>query len=142
MSVARSSLVRSLQTAARRSPLAAPKAVRAFASESKNLKREIISEKQIPVTAFKPDGANASTGTSQPHHFTIPVGRGEKQAAEPSSAVTPLTPAMYAKLPSTLQKMTVMGKVVIVTGYVQNLALNSLHGHKLTICFHTVVLAD
>lgn len=116
MSLARSSLVRSIAQLGRRAPVTTSKAVvaRYYATESKNLKREIISEKQVPVTAFKPDSAN-STGSTTPHHFTIPV-VASKPVAEPTEAVTPLTHAAYAQLPATLKKMTVFGKIVIVTG--------------------------
>lgn len=90
---------------------------RAFATESKALKREIISEKQIPVTAFKPDGPSSHGGIATPLHFKIPVGGAKLDpVAEQPQAVTPLSKAMYAKLPATLQKMTVMDKVIIVTG--------------------------
>lgn len=111
----RSTTLRSVRSAIR-TPRTGPISFRAFATESKTLKREIISEKQVPVTAFKPDGTNSVGGTSTPHHFNIPVGAKSGNVAEPTEAVIPLTRAIYEKLPATLQKMTVMDKVVIVTG--------------------------
>jgi hypothetical protein len=39
-----------------------------------------------------------------------PVAEGEK--------VTPLTRAIYDKMPHAMQKMTLMDKVVVITGYV------------------------
>lgn len=118
MSVARTTIGRTLHQAARRAPVGGVAVTfRAYATESKNLKREIVSEKAIPVTAFKDASANStSPGTASPVHFTIPV-RGSKPAAEsPSLPVTPLTKDLFSRLPPTVQKMTVMGKVVIVTG--------------------------
>lgn len=118
MSVARSVLGRSLQSAVRTPRAAAvTQALRLYTTESKNLKREIISEKQVPVTAFQPDGPSSLGGTSTPHHLKVPVGSVKSDAAaEPTPALTPLSQDLYAKLPATVQKMTVMGKVVIVTG--------------------------
>lgn len=85
-------------------------AARSMATESKSLKRE-ISEK-VPATIF--DAENASNA---PQHVSLPVGAKSAPAAvESVASVTPLTQAIFDKLPASLQKMTVMHKVVIITG--------------------------
>jgi hypothetical protein len=58
---------------------------------------------------------------------TIVVGEGEHGAsAEQVEKVVPLTRAVYNQMPPHLQKMTLMDKVVVVTGYV-SLTLPTFH---------------
>lgn len=73
-------------------------------------KREVIAEKQIPVAEY----VNHS-----PKHSSIPVRDDpdvEVPHREEPKTVQPLTREMYEKLPKALQKLTVMDKVIIITG--------------------------
>ena len=61
-------------------------------------------------------GAAGSTSD----HFSIPVNRDDAKPKpfppEEDADIIPLTKKVYNDMPPTLQKMSVMGKVVIVTG--------------------------
>ena len=73
-------------------------------------KREVIAEKQIPAAEYKDHGAKRTT---------IPVRDDpdvEVPKPEEPKVVKPLSREMYEKLPKALQKLTVMDKVVIITG--------------------------
>ncbi len=83
-------------------------------------KNEVIKETEVPVSIYSPDGKGVA---SSPDHFSIPV----KAATAPSAApveeaeneeVIPLDPKVYKSMSPTMQKMSVMDKVIIVTGYV------------------------
>ena len=74
---------------------------------------EPINEKEVPRSSYEP-GAKVQRST---RHVQ------EGKAAEASAIVNavkekivPLTDAMYENMPPALQKMTLKGKVVIVTG--------------------------
>lgn len=106
-------------------PTALAFAQRAFLSGSTApRKSEVIKETEIPMSVYSPDSKGvASSNTGD--HLSIPVQRGppvsEPAAEEANEKLTPLTEEVYAKMPATLQKMTVMGKVIIITGYVLDL---------------------
>ena len=73
-------------------------------------KREVIAEKQIPVAEYV---------NNSPKRSTIPVRDDpdvEVPLPEKPKAIKPLTREMYEKLPKALQKLTVMDKVIIITG--------------------------
>lgn len=78
---------------------------------------EVIRETEVPVSIYSPDSKGIS---ASPDHFSIPVNGNAQQAAtaaDPESEeVVPLDPKVFKSMPPTLQKMTVMGKVIIVTG--------------------------
>jgi len=79
------------------------------------LKSEVIKETEVPVSVYSPDSKNA--GSSASSHHTIPVKRPTEPVVEAEEdAVEPLTNKVYQQMPRTLQKMSVMGKVIIVTG--------------------------
>lgn len=73
-------------------------------------KREVIAEKQIPVAEYV---------NNSPKHTSIPVRDDpdvEVPIPEEPKTVKPITREMYEKLPKALQKLTVMDKVIIITG--------------------------
>jgi NAD(P)-dependent dehydrogenase (short-subunit alcohol dehydrogenase family) len=79
------------------------------------MRREVIAEKQIPVSSY----ADPESHVAQ--RSTIPVRNDpeiEQQHAEETAGLRapPLTKAQFNKLPKSIQKQTVMDKVVIVTG--------------------------
>ncbi|CAK7267608.1 hypothetical protein SEPCBS57363_002673 [Sporothrix epigloea] len=81
-------------------------------------KSEVIRETEVPVSIYSPDGRAAAAG---PGHFSIPV-KETLAAATASIAeaenenVIPLGATVYNSMSPTMQKMSVMGKVIIVTG--------------------------
>lgn len=112
--------------AATRAVLAKPAAVhpmpaqqRFFAVATPFLARktEVIKETEVPVSIYSPDGKGVA---ASPDHFSIPVSKQAQQAAAAASDVSedvvPLDGKVFKAMPPTLQKMTVMGKVIIVTG--------------------------
>ncbi|KAI0477857.1 short chain dehydrogenase [Xylariaceae sp. FL0804] len=105
----------------------APAARRTFAATA--LRRsnnrsgnDAVQETEIPVSVYAPDAKGASGSTAD--HFSIPVNRDEAKPRPVDSQpppsedgdVVPLTPGAYRGLPPTMQKMSIMGKVVVITG--------------------------
>ncbi|KAK1782221.1 short-chain dehydrogenase [Copromyces sp. CBS 386.78] len=88
----------------------------AFSVSIRNLKSEVVKETEVPVSIYSPDSkgaASANTGD----HFSIPVKpRQQVEESEPDEHVKPLEDKVYRQMPRTLQKMSVMGKVIIITG--------------------------
>lgn len=78
----------------------------AFTAGTKLREPEFIPEKEVNSYSF--DGGKASSST-----FKV----GEKTEHDPSRVV-PLTQEAFARMTPTMQKSSIMGKVVIVTGYV------------------------
>lgn len=78
----------------------------AFSAGAKLREYEGISEKEISAVSFE-------GGAVKPSTLIV----GEKTEHD-ASRVVPLTQEMYKKLNPTLQKGSIFGKVVIVTGYV------------------------
>lgn len=101
--------------AARAMPTIAQRA--AFSMTSRALKSEVIKETEVPVTVYSPDHKGVASG-NQAGHFNIPVKNGAAEAAaeEELEIVTPLEDKVYSQLPRTMQKMSVHGKVIIITG--------------------------
>lgn len=97
-------------------------AQRAFLSGSTApRKSEVIKETEIPVSVYTPDAKGTNQATSD--HSSIPVRRNPQGPPpdveeEPMRKITPLSDEAYAKMPATMQKMTVKDKVIIITGYV------------------------
>ncbi|KAL1868037.1 hypothetical protein VTK73DRAFT_3884 [Phialemonium thermophilum] len=93
----------------------------AFSTSALRLKSEVIKETEVPVSVYSPDGRGIGSSNSD-HHFSIPVrpAAAAPPPAEPASEevekLTPLSPKVYAQMPATMQKMSIMGKVVIITG--------------------------
>lgn len=87
-------------------------------------KSEVIKETEIPVSVYTPDAKNVGSGSSSASDHTtttLPVKRGAQNPEpvapeEPMQVVKPLAAEVYAKMPATMQKMSVMGKVIIITG--------------------------
>jgi len=111
MSAVRSSFVRASR-AVTRSNLTFVKTARPLATSARLYQREIIAEKEIPTASF-------ITDDKQPVRTSIHV-RDDPEIEVPVEVdevnVKPLSRDLYQKLPNTMQKMTVMDKVVIVTG--------------------------
>jgi hypothetical protein len=70
---------------------------------------EVVAEREVPTTSYS--GGEA-------HHSTLKIRDEEKlAAAKPSEdRVVPLTRDIYERMTPSMQKMTLFGKVVIVTG--------------------------
>jgi hypothetical protein len=90
----------------------------AFSVSARTLKSSgVVHETEIPVSVYTPD--SKGVGSSNSDHFSIPVKAATQtssHAAEENEDITPLDQQSYEQMPPTLQKMTVWGKVVIVTG--------------------------
>ncbi|CAK7219209.1 hypothetical protein SBRCBS47491_003768 [Sporothrix bragantina] len=79
-------------------------------------KNEVIKETEVPVSIYSPDGKGVATG---PDHFSIPVTpvATTVPVEEPENEdVVPLDPKVYKSMSPTMQKMSVMGKVIVITG--------------------------
>lgn len=81
-------------------------------------KNEVIKETEVPVSIYSPDGKGAA---SSPDHFSIPVKPASQPAVAPvedveNEDVVPLDPKVYKAMSPTMQKMSVMDKVIIITG--------------------------
>lgn len=109
-------------SAARPAPRALPAAHNAFSQASIRLKSDAVRENEVPVSVYSPDAKGAASGS-------IPVSRsaGGKPGPitpEENGPVEPLTAQVYQTLPPTMQRMSVMGKVVIITGGARGLGNN------------------
>lgn len=88
----------------------------AFSVSIRNLKSEVVKETEVPVSVYSPDAKGVSSANTG-DHFSIPVkARQPIQESEPDELVKPLEEKVYRQMPRTLQKMSVMGKVIIITG--------------------------
>lgn len=109
MSAIRTSVFRAAAAATRPATMAA----RPLSTSARLLRREVIAEKQIPVSSYADPESHA------PQRSTIPVRNDpeiEVPAEEAGLRAAPLSKALFSKLPKSIQKQTVMDKVVIVTG--------------------------
>lgn len=89
----------------------------AFSVSAGRMKSEVIKETEVPVSVYNPDAKGVASGNSD--HFSIPIKPGSGAPApieEEEDAVSPLQEKVYSQMPRTLQRMTVMGKVIIITG--------------------------
>lgn len=95
---------------------AVPKAVSSVAMTSRfsttTMRRktpEVVAEREVPTTSYS--GGEA-------HHSTLKIRDEEKAAvAKPlEDRVMPLTRDIYERMTPSMQKMTLFGKVVVVTG--------------------------
>lgn len=89
---------------------------RTFAKTAFRAKSDVVRETEVPVSNYSAD----AKGSGASDHYSIPVNR---EAAQPTpfpspedADVVPLTREVYDTMPPMMQKMTVMDKVVIVTG--------------------------
>lgn len=110
MSAIRTSVFRAAARATRPAAMAA----RPLSTSARMMRREVIAEKQIPVSSY----ADPESHVAQ--RSTIPV-RNDPEIEQPADETAglrapPLTKAQFNKLPKSIQKQTVMDKVVIVTG--------------------------
>jgi hypothetical protein len=89
-----------------------PKVARATftASTQRRTPPEVIAEKEVPQSSYS--GGEVSRST-------IIVGEDAG-----SHKVSPLTPSVYNTMPKTMQSLSLMGKTVVVTGYVINSDFN------------------
>lgn len=78
----------------------------------------MVRETEVPVSVYSPDSKGTAGSTSD--HFSIPVNRDDakpKPFPPPEDTeVVPLNDQVYRQMPPTMQKMSIMNKVVIVTG--------------------------
>ena len=92
---------------------------RSFSAATRLLKKnEVIKETEVPVSIYSPDGKGTATG---PDHFSIPVKTAPAAVTVPieeaeNDDVVPLEPNVYKAMSPTMQKMSVMGKVIVITG--------------------------
>jgi len=97
-----------------------PSGTRAFSSTVPGRKKSaVIKETEVPVSVYAPDSKGVAGG-NQGDRFSIPV-RPNGVAIHPSpleenDPVVPLEPEIFNKMPRTMQKMSVMDKVIIITG--------------------------
>ncbi|KAI1197849.1 short chain dehydrogenase [Nemania serpens] len=109
-----------LASNASRTPIfrAIPAAQRPFSLSSSRPKSDVVRETEVPVSVYSPDANGAAGSTSD--HFSIPVNRDDAKLkpfpAEEDADIILLTKKVYNDMPPTMQKMSVMGKVVVVTG--------------------------
>jgi hypothetical protein len=85
------------------------KTTRANFSVGAKRMQEVVAERKIPTSSYV-------GGTAQ--RSTIAVGDEHVVSTPTVEKVTPLTQAVFNSMTPSMQKMTIMGKVVVVTGYV------------------------
>ncbi|KAI0601159.1 hypothetical protein F4775DRAFT_481463 [Biscogniauxia sp. FL1348] len=111
-------LLSSTRTSASSLSRALPAAQRTFSKSALRFKSDVVRETEVPVSVYSPDSKGAGTSTSD--HFSIPVNRDDAQPKpfpQPEDGdVVPLTSNVYKNMPPTMQKMSIMDKVVIITG--------------------------
>jgi hypothetical protein len=118
-------IARSARLAPRLAAIARPAAARvgvqraAFSVSASRTKSEVIKETEVPVSIYSPDSKGVASNNSD--HFSIPIKAGASARAqdpivEEEDAVVPLQDKIYNQMPRTLQKMSVHGKVIIITG--------------------------
>ena len=89
-------------------------------SATRPKKTEVIKETEVPVSVYHPDSKGVASANSD--HFSIPVTPATQPPqeietnAEEEDKVVPLSQSVYRTMPRTMQKMSVMGKVIIITG--------------------------
>ncbi len=107
-----------LASASRTPVFRAIPAQRAFSISAARSKNDVVAETEVPVSVYSPDSTGAAGSTSD--HFSIPVNRDDAKPKpfppEEDADIIPLTRKVYRDMPPMMQKMTVMDKVVIVTG--------------------------
>jgi len=90
----------------------------AFSVSAVRSKSDVVAETEIPVSVYSSDSRGAAGSTSD--HFSIPVNRDDAKPrpipTEENTDVTPLTKKVYRDMPPMMQKMSIMDKVVVVTG--------------------------
>lgn len=88
----------------------------AFSVSVGRFKSEVIKETEVPVSVYSPDSKGTASASSD--HFTIPVKNNSRplEPAPEEEEVVPLQDKVYSQMPRTLQKMSVHGKVIIITG--------------------------
>lgn len=95
-----------------------PAAQRAFSLTSVRSRSDVVRETEIPVSVYSPDSKGAAGSTSD--HFSIPVNRDDAQPKPfpppEDTEVIPLSKSVWRQMPPTMQKMSIMDKVVIITG--------------------------
>ena len=95
---------------------ALPAAQRSFSrTAAARSRRDGGGEGEIPVSSYAPGAKGAAAG-SIPVNRASAAGKPAPIDAEEDGDVTPLSQQVYSTMPPTMQKMSVMGKVVIVTG--------------------------
>jgi hypothetical protein len=117
MSAIRSGLFLASKAASRR-PVIYTQAFRTITTATPLKKREVIAEKEVPVSSYTPDARGTLSGSSH-DHYSIPVRKDPKveiPVEDNTEKVVPLSRSAFHRMPATMQKMTAMDKVVIITG--------------------------
>jgi hypothetical protein len=119
MSALRSSILRATKSITQGNA-ALFKAARPLSTTSHLYRREVVAEKEIPVSSYTPDGKGPLTGSAA-QQYSIPV-RDDPSINVPGGAdaekVVPLTNTVYRHMSPTMQNLSLMDKVAIITGYV------------------------
>ncbi|KAK2033957.1 short-chain dehydrogenase [Colletotrichum zoysiae] len=94
-------------------------AARPFSISARAFKSDVVSEKEIPVSVYAPD----AKGAGQSDHFSIPVREHDSRPPTESPIpgpenddVVPLTRKTFESMPPMMQKLSVMGKTIVITG--------------------------
>ncbi|KAI0201547.1 short chain dehydrogenase [Astrocystis sublimbata] len=103
---------------AARTPVLRANAQRTFAISARRSKSDVVQETEVPVSVYSTDKTGAAGSSSD--HFSIPVNRDDAKPkpfpVEEESDVIPLTKQVWRDMPPMMQKMSVMDKVIVVTG--------------------------
>ncbi|KAJ2993780.1 hypothetical protein NUW58_g1737 [Xylaria curta] len=109
-----------VSTSATRTPVFRVNAAaqRAFSISAARPKTDVVQETEVPVSVYSPDSKGAAGSTSD--HFSIPVNRDDAKPKpfppRGGRRCHSLTKKVYGDMPPMMQKMSIMDKVVVVTG--------------------------
>ncbi|KAI1437121.1 short chain dehydrogenase [Xylaria sp. CBS 124048] len=105
-------------------------AQRAFSVSATRSRSDVVAETEVPVSVYTPDAKGAAGSTSD--HFSIPVNRDDAKPKPfppvEDTNVTPLTKKVYNDMPPMMQKLSIMDKVVVVTGGARGLGNHMARG--------------
>lgn len=93
-----------------------------FSAGAKLRNAEFVGEKEVPAVSYVGGEAQRST-------LIVDKAHSDKRTADAASVV-PLSQEVFDSMTPSLQKMTIKGKTVIVTGYVLPFPRVSLPGRK------------
>lgn len=88
----------------------------AFSVSAGRFKSQVIKEDEVPVSVYKPDSKGVASGNAGQYSIPVKHGALTPEPAVEEEEVVPLEDKVYKQMPRTLQKMSVHGKVIIITG--------------------------
>jgi NAD(P)-dependent dehydrogenase (short-subunit alcohol dehydrogenase family) len=94
----------------------------AFSASARARRSEVIKETEIPATLYNSDTKGGAVSFNIPVKSSTPTERVTIGTA--MEAIQPLSQKVFSAMPSTMQKMSVMGKVIIITGGARGLGNN------------------